>query len=136
MRERDLHETLHGVGLARGHHVVVALVLLQHQVHRLDVVAGEAPVALSVEVAHGQLGGQAQLDASHRVGDLASDELKAAARALVVEEDARRAVHVVRLAVVHGDVVAVHLGHAVRRARVERGDLRLRNLEHLAEHLA
>ena len=37
--------------------VVVGLVLLEHQPHRLDVVAGEAPVALGVEVAERQLVG-------------------------------------------------------------------------------
>ena len=64
------------------------LVLLQHQPHGLDVVAGEAPVALGVEVAEAQLGVEAELDAGHAVGDLAGDELEAAAGALVVEQDA------------------------------------------------
>jgi hypothetical protein len=34
---------------------IVGVVLLEHQPHRLDVVAGEAPVALGIEVAEEQL---------------------------------------------------------------------------------
>ena len=67
-----------------------------------------------------------ELDARDAVGDLARDELAAAARALVVEEDARAREQAVALAVVDGDVVAVDLGDAVRAARVERRRLALR----------
>ena len=70
------------------------------------------------------------------VGDLAGDELQAAARRLVVEEDPRAGEEVVGLAVVDRDVVAVDLGHAVGAARVEGRALVLRRLAHLAEHLA
>ena len=49
------------MGFAGGDDVIVGLVLLQHQPHRLDVVAGEAPVALGVEVAEEQLVLQAAL---------------------------------------------------------------------------
>ena len=42
------------MGLAGGDDVVVGLVLLEHQPHGPDVVAGESPVALGVEVAHDQ----------------------------------------------------------------------------------
>ena len=59
----------------------------------------------------------------------------AAARTLVVEQDARAGVQAVALAVVDGDVVAEHLGAPVRRARMERRHLGLRGLAHLAEHL-
>ena len=76
-----------------------------------------------------------ELDARHRVGDLARHELEAALRALVVEEDPAARVDAVGLAVVHRRVVAEHLGDAVRRTRVERRALGLRRLVHLAEHL-
>ena len=49
------HQLLDRVGLAGGHHVVVGLVLLEHQPHGPHVVGGEAPVALGVEVPEGQL---------------------------------------------------------------------------------
>ena len=128
MPEGDLAGAADGVRLAGRDHVVVRLVLLQHQPHRAHVVAGEAPVALRVEVAEAKLGGRAELDARHAVGDLARHELQAAPRRLVVEEDARDGEHVVALAVVHRDEVAVGLGDAVRAARVERRLLALRHL--------
>ena len=54
-REGRVEEVADRVGLAGGDDVVVGLLLLEHQPHRLDVVAGEAPVALGVEVAEHQL---------------------------------------------------------------------------------
>ena len=50
------------VRLAGREHVVVGLVLLQHQPHALDVVARMAPVALRVEVAEVEPLLQAELD--------------------------------------------------------------------------
>ena len=54
----------------------------------------------------------------------------------MIEEDATDREHVVALAVVNGDVVAIDLGDAVRRARVERGRLALGYFEYTAVHLA
>src|SRR5262249_28602415 len=68
--------------------------------------------------------------------DLAGDELQAAARRFVVEENARAGEQAVTFAIVQGDVVAVDLGDAVGAARVKRGGLALGRLEDLAEHLA
>ena len=62
------HELAHRVRLAGGDDVVVGLVLLQHQPHRPHVVAGEAPVALRVEVAEAQLLVEPELDARDRRG--------------------------------------------------------------------
>ena len=76
-RERDVDQLADRVGLAGGHDVVVADRLLQHQPHRLDVVAREAPVALGVEVAEHQLVLQAERDPGHRLADLAGHELLA-----------------------------------------------------------
>ena len=77
----------------------------------------------------------AEGDARDRLGHLARHELGPAARRLVVEEDARRRMHAVRLAVVDGHVVAEHLRHAVGGARPQEGVLALRDGLHLAEHL-
>ncbi len=133
--EGEAAELAHGVRLTRRHDVVVRRVLLQHQPHRPDVVGGVAPVALGVEIAQRQLVVELVGDARHPVGHLARDELEAAARGLVVEQDARRGVQPVALAVVDGDPVAVDLRHAVGAARVERRRLALGHLLHLAEHL-
>ncbi len=80
--------------------------------------------------------GQAELDARDAVGDLAGDELQAAARRLVVEEDAGDGKEVVALAVVDGDVVAEDLGDAVGATRIEGRHLVLRHFAHAAVHLA
>src|SRR5262249_46667596 len=100
-----------------------------------DVVAGEAPVAVRVEVPERERVGEPERDPRDAVADLARDELQAAARRLVVEEDARHRKQVVALAVVDGDVVPEHLRHAVGAPRVERRELGLRHFTDLAEHL-
>ena len=135
--EGHLDQVAHRVALAGGDDVVVGRRLLQHQPHRPDVVAGEAPVAVRFEVAEGELvAASPSLMRATPSRDLARDELEAAPRRLVVEQDAGAGEQAVALAVVDGDVVAEHLRHAVRAARVERRHLGLRHLAHLAEHLA
>ena len=135
MREGLLEELANGVRLPGGHDVVVRRVLLQHPPHRLDVVLGEAPVALGVQVAEVKLAGEPVLDRGHAHRDLAGDEVLAPAGRLVVEQDAVGGVDAVALAIVHRDPVAEDLGRAVGRARVERGLLRLRGLLDEAVHL-
>ena len=54
VREGDLHEVADRVANAGGDDVVLGAILLQHQPHRADVVAGEAPVAAGVEVAEAE----------------------------------------------------------------------------------
>jgi hypothetical protein len=76
------------VGLVGRDHVVVGLVLLEHEPHHLDVLLGVAPVALGVEVAEVERVLEAHLDPGGGAGDLAGDEGLAAAGRLVVEEDA------------------------------------------------
>lgn len=104
--------------LAGGDDDVVRLVLLQHQVHGLDVVAGVAPVAERVEVAEVEVPFEPEQDARHRTPDLARDKGFAAHRALVVENDAVARVYAVGLAVVHGDPAGIGLGGAVGAARL------------------
>ena len=123
------------VCLAGRDDVVVGLLLLEHQPHRLDVVAGEAPVTLGVEVAEHDVLLRPEVDPRHCLADLPGHELRPTARRLVVEEDPRGGVHAVGLAVVDGHVVAEDLGDAVGRARPQQGRLALRHLLHLPEHL-
>src|SRR5207253_1274527 len=93
------------------------------------------PVALGVEVTEEDLLVEAVLDACRRARDLARDERNAAARALVVEQDAARDEQAVRIAVVLAELVREHLGARVRAARRERRRLVLRR-RRAAEHLA
>src|SRR5262245_62894095 len=87
MAERELCELADGVRLAGREHEVLGLVLLEHPPHPVDVLAGEAPVALAVEVAELEIGGEPELDAGDAVRDLPGHELEAAPRRLVVEQD-------------------------------------------------
>ena len=78
---------------------------------------------------------EACLDAGGGHGDLSGDEGLAAARGLVIEEDAVDREDAVGLAVVAGDVEGVSLGRGVGAPRVERGSLGLRRLNRLAVEL-
>jgi hypothetical protein len=48
--EGELDEITHAVCLTRGDDIVVRLLLLQHQPHRLYIVADKAPITLRFEV--------------------------------------------------------------------------------------
>ena len=79
--------------------------------------------------------GKAELDARDAVGDLAGDELDAAQRALVVEQDPGRRVQPEGLAIIHRHRVRVELGAGVRAARIERRALVLDRRLDQAVHL-
>ena len=113
---------------------VSGLILLQHSPHRVDIITGKAPVALRVEIAKTDFSIEAELDPGDAVGDLASDEFEASSWAFMIEEDSGTRVHVVALAIIHGDPMPVELGDAVRTAWVERRGLVLRNFNDLAKH--
>ena len=132
----QLAELADGVRLARGNHVVVGGVLLEHQPHRFHVVAGKAPVTLGVEVPQVQLVLPASRDPGRRAGDLPGHELLAAPRALMVEENAAGSVKAVALSVVDRLPVSKSLRTPVGAAGVKRSRLILRRrARHPAEHL-
>src|SRR5262249_20858036 len=85
--ERALAELAHRVGFPGRDDVIVGLLLLEHEPHRLDVVLRVAPVAPRSEVAEVEAVLEAVPDAPHGARDLARHERLAAALALVVEED-------------------------------------------------
>src|SRR5260221_7789368 len=109
--------------------------MLEHAPHGIHVIAGKPPVSPRFDVAKSQLLGDAELAARGPVRDLARHELEAAARTLVVEEDAGNRVQAEALAIVQRDPMAVDFRHPVGTARIERRGLALRWLDHLAEHL-
>ena len=132
--EGEAQEIADADALAGGHHVVVRLLLLEHAPHGLHVVTREAPVAPGVEVAQPQLVLEAELDAGGGAGDLAGHEGLAAARALVVEEDAVAGEEAVAFAVVDHLVVRENLSAGIGAAGFEAGALMLARLG-AAEHL-
>src|SRR5271167_3172346 len=84
-REGELHEIANAVRLTCGDDVVVRLLLLQHQPHRLDIVAGKAPIALRFEVSQVKLVLKALADPADRPSHLTRNEGLAAARTLMIE---------------------------------------------------
>ena len=134
--EGDLAKLPHGVGHARADDKVVGLILLQHAPHGVHVIAGEAPVALGLEVAEAHLLRHAKFDARHAVRDFAGDEFLATTGRFMVEQDARYRKDVERLAVIDRDEMPVDFRDPVWTARIERRAFALRHFQHLAKHLA
>ena len=89
-----------------------------------------APVTQGIEVAHEQALLQPRIDPCQAAGYLAGHEGFAAARALVVEQDAIAGIYPVGLAVVHRDPVRVEFGDAIGAARIKGGGLLLRHFLH------
>ena len=120
--------------LTRGHHIVIGLVLLEHAPHGLHIVAREAPVAFGVQVAEEELLLQPQLDAGCGPGDLAGNKGLAAARALVIEQDAVAGKETVAFPVVDHLVVGIDLGAGIGAAGLEARAFMLAGLG-ASEHL-
>ena len=102
-----------GVLDAGGDHKVLRLVVLEYEPHTLHIVLGIAPVTERVEVAEVEAILLVLGDACCSEGDLAGHEGLATALALVVEENAGAAEHVVGLAIFLHNPEAVELGHCV-----------------------
>ena len=82
MGESDLNEFADAVGLPRPDHVIVRFRLLEHQVHRFNIVAGKTPVPFGVQVPQTELLLFTELDLSDRIGNLPGNELLAAPGAI------------------------------------------------------
>ena len=135
LARRRRHELAHAVLLPGGDHEILGRRLLQHQPHRARSPGRGPSRAARRGLPEVQAVVEPDVDARERPGDLPGDEGLAAHRRFVVEENSVAGVDPVGLAIVDGDPVAVELGHAVRRAGVERRRLRLRRLLDEAEHL-
>jgi hypothetical protein len=84
-REGELDEVTYAVRLSSGDDVVVGLLLLQHQPHRLDIVAGEAPISLRFEVSQIKLALKTLSDSAHCPSHFTRHERLAATRTLMIE---------------------------------------------------
>ena len=99
--------------------------MLEDAPHAVHIVSSMPPVALSIQISQIETVLTSLGDASHGLGDLASDKGLPTQRRLVVEEDPVAGVHPVGFTIVDGDPVAIEFGDSVRRAGVERGGLSL-----------
>ena len=77
-----------GVGPARGDHIVVGLLLLEHQPHGFDVFLGIAPITLGIQIAQFQRFLLSKMDFGNSISDFTSDEFFATQRGFMVEQDA------------------------------------------------
>ncbi len=134
-REGQPHEIAHVMRAPGRDHEVVGSIVLQHQPHRANVIAGKTPITLRIEVAQPQLVRHTEFNSRNAVANFARDELFAPPRRFVVEQDTADGKQVVRLAVIYRDPMAVQLRHAVRRTRIIRRCLILRNRLDFTEHL-
>ena len=133
--ESQLSELTNRVLFAGGNYEVLRLLSLKDEPHTLHVVLGVAPVTERVKIAEIQLVLLALLDACGSKRNLTSHESLAAALTLMVEKDTRAAEHVISLTIFLHNPEAVLLSYGVRRIRMERSVLVLRNLLHLAVKL-
>src|SRR5262245_42118316 len=85
--KRGADDVTDGMGFARCDDVVIRLILLEHDPHRLAVFLGVSPVASSLEVPEPELVLASGFDGGDPAGDLPCHEGFAAPRRLVVEED-------------------------------------------------
>src|SRR5208337_4216169 len=108
------------MSLAGGDNVVIGLLLLEHHPHGPDVISGETPVTLSVQVAHDQTPLQLLLDSGGTESDFPGHERLTPARAFVIEENPRARKQAVGLPVIDGLPVGVELGAGIRAAGMKR----------------
>src|SRR5690349_15633268 len=98
-RECQLAEVQNARSAARGNHVVLGLHLLQHHPHGSDVIARVPPIAFGMQVAKRKLFLHSKLNSRDASSDLTRDELDAAQRGLVIEQDTATIKHLETLAV-------------------------------------
>src|SRR5580704_15951659 len=104
--------------------------------HCPDIVPGVAPIALGIQVSQWQFRSQTKLNPRHAMRDFASDKLKAATGAFVIEKNAVTAGYAIGFPVIQGEVKASYLADAIGASGMKRGVFPLRRLLNLAEHFA
>src|ERR1041385_3132924 len=119
---------------ARGDHIVLRAILLQHEPHRFHVIAGMAPIPPGVKVSEIKAVLCAQLNARKSADYLARDKCLATHGRLMVKKNAAASVNAVRFSIARSDPVSIKLGNAIWRARIDSRGLTLWNFLRLAEH--
>src|SRR5712671_172411 len=136
MCKRELDQMTDAMRQAGGDYVVFRHVLLQHQPHRTNIIAGKTPVALDVEITHAKFVLQPEFNASHVVTDSTSYKLDAAPRRLVVKQDSRAGKKIVTFACVDRNPMTVELCNSIGAAGIKAGSLGLRGFLRHTKHLA
>src|SRR5208337_3570206 len=126
LREGQVDQILHAVSLSGGYYVVVRPVLLKHQPHGLNIVAGIPPVSSCFKVSNPQLFRQSQLDPCCGMTDFSAHKFKTSPGGLMVEKNPAHCINTVGFTVVPGKVEPAELRYPVRRPREKRGMLVLR----------
>jgi hypothetical protein len=84
-REGELDDVAHTVRLPRGNDIVIGVLLLQHQPHRLDIVGSKTPIAPRFEVSEVELVLQSLTDPADGPSYFPRYEGLAATGALMIE---------------------------------------------------
>src|SRR5262249_19999908 len=114
---------MHCVSLSRRDHVVIWLILLQHQPHRFDIFLRIAPVTLGVKVAQIKILLQACLDTSSSASNLAGDKGLAASGRFMVEQYSVAGKHPVALSVIDRCPMGINLSNGIWAAGIKGGGL-------------
>ena len=88
MGEGLFHEFAHAMALAGRKHVIVGLVLLQHEPHAFDVIAGVPPIAATIKISDVQTILQTKMNRRNSPRNFPGDKCLAAAGSFVVEQNA------------------------------------------------
>ena len=80
MMKSNFKEITNRMTLSGRYNIVVRFVLLEHEPHRMDVVAREAPVPGHIHIAHGKNVLTSQRNPRYRARDLSRNELKSSTR--------------------------------------------------------
>src|SRR5580704_6589370 len=124
------------MSLSGRYYVVFGRGLLQNKPHRLNVVAGETPVALGVEVTEAKFVSLPQLNSRHCIGHFASYELESSPGAFMVIQNAGAREEATVLAVNNGCPMAIGLCDSVGIAGTKWCCFTLRRFCRVPEDLA
>src|SRR4051812_9172371 len=94
-----------------------------------------SPIALGIEVPEEKCVLKPQINRCHSAGNFSSDECLSPRGAFVVEQNAIGGVKAVSFSIIYRDPVCIEFRCRIRRARIERRCLTLRNFPNTAVKL-
>ncbi|CAL5324294.1 unnamed protein product [Camellia sinensis] len=124
--KRHLQKLLNSMGLLRGHHIIIGLVLLKHHPHGLHIVPSKTPIPGSHQIPQKQLALKADLDSPHSPGDLPGDKILSPPGRFMVEQNPITSKDAISFTVIDSVPMSSAFGSSVGRSRVERSGFGLR----------